>query len=378
MSEEMNVEIDVFEHLKEQFYEDPLYREIEADLKLRDELFPESLNTLNLSKNYTTKEASELINTNDSNIRYYMNNLMDYIQPIKNNRNYRLTYESIYKLYLVFLFTRDYGRNLNDVKALLPEYGIHPISVGKNPASREVSKSQKNPYKFNDGQLLGFLLNMAHFSNEKDESEYTIHVKYIEKIQKEKELSDIKENDLKPKELKQMEYEKELVALQSDLERIKSTLRLEAQGQNMQSYFQLNKKLLLDSLKQQQPQQQTFTDKLKGLFTSKKTDSSSEIEVPDVDLVIVEEDHPKIVAQQELIKKKKEDLENIKLEVENILTKIADKKKELDLFNESLIDLMEQSPRFKDYEVYNQLYDVYSKVKNTEKEINKTLDLEDM
>lgn len=112
----------VFEELKEQFSTDRLFIEVLKDGIEEKTLFPGFVQKLMVDKLYTSLEVAGMIGVKDQLLRYYLKQLYDYIQPIKQNRVYRYNYKMVYRLYLITLFLNVEGRNLNDVKAIV--YGI--------------------------------------------------------------------------------------------------------------------------------------------------------------------------------------------------------------------------------------------------------------
>lgn len=115
-----NIEIEKFKSL---FLEDKIYNALKKYGYKEEVLFPEFIKTLNAKRFYTSLEVSTMLNMNVSSFRYYVTNLckFEYLENVREGRNYKFNYISIYKLYLVQQFLKRQGKNLNNVKQLLHE-----------------------------------------------------------------------------------------------------------------------------------------------------------------------------------------------------------------------------------------------------------------
>lgn len=110
------------ELIENEFVDDPLYLDYLINKELDNSLlFPDFLDQLQPEVEYSTTQVSTLLNKSDAMIRYYMNQLKNYITIIKTSRNYRLRYNQIYKLYLTCLHIDEAGKNINDIKVTLGE-----------------------------------------------------------------------------------------------------------------------------------------------------------------------------------------------------------------------------------------------------------------
>lgn len=343
VSEEMinegYIDIDMVELLREEFMDDPLYREIMADSELRQKLFPDFVKELHPKKQYTTLEVSEMIEEKDSTVRYYMNTLLDYIQPIRNNRNYRLTYKSIYKLYLVFLYTRDYGRNTNDVKGLLPMFSEYPVVEGHVINDTELSVKQKRK-SMNEGYLLAFLLNLAEYDQSNEEAQYELHNKFIDFVQTktkhDRVIQKIRktEKELSEEKLKLERSHKELVE-------IKGVLRSEAQMKNLE--------LAIKTVKEKD----TLSTKLKKIFKKRE-------EEKEVNFYFVKDDDPKIQSQKEKITTLESNIENLRNNLKDLEKEENDYVNEMMDIHSTLKELIQKVPRLKNNKEIASLLSVYS------------------
>ncbi|EON72987.1 hypothetical protein [Lysinibacillus sphaericus] len=95
-----NIEIEKFKSL---FLEDKIYIALKKYGYKEEVLFPEFIKTLNAKRLYTSLEVSTMLNMNVSSFRYYVTNLckFEYLENVREGRNYKFNYISIYKLYLV-------------------------------------------------------------------------------------------------------------------------------------------------------------------------------------------------------------------------------------------------------------------------------------
>lgn len=331
-------EIDMVELLKEEFMADPLYREIMADSELRQKLFPNFVKGLHPKKQYTTLEVSEMVEEKDSTVRYYMNTLLDYIQPIRNNRNYRLTYESVYKLYLVFVFTRDYGRNTNDVKGLLPMFSEYPIVEGRVINETELSVKQKRS-NLNEGYLLAFILNLADYNQANEETQYEFHNQVIDYVQtKTKHDKHIKKIRSTETEL----YEEKLLLerLDKELIEIKGILRSEAQLKNMELAIKTAK------------EKDTLAAKFKKMFKKEEEER--------LDFHFVTDEDPKIQSHKEKITVSNKKIEQLTDELKKLR---EDENNYIDQLTEihlTLTEIIQKVPRLKNNQEIASLLSVYS------------------
>ncbi|WP_121616792.1 hypothetical protein [Virgibacillus halodenitrificans] len=339
MSEEKGVnegfaDVDMVELLQDEFMEDPLYREILANSDLRLKLFPEFIKGLHPKKQYTTLEVSEMIEEKDSTVRYYMNTLLEYIQPIRNNRNYRLMYDSIYKLYLVFLYTRDYGRNTNDVKMLLPMFPDSQIVEGRVVNNSDVSVKQRKT-SINDGYLLGFLLNLAEYNQTNEDSQYELHNKYIDFFQT-KTKHDKVIQKIRSTERELNEEEINLVHLHQEL----SNLNLE---------------LAIKTMKEKD----TFAAKLVSVLRKMfKTEVEEEEEVS---FFSVKDDDPKIQSQKEKINATENGIKQLMEKLKELEKEENTYINEMTEIHSSLNQLFEQVPQLKNNKEIASLLSVYSR-----------------
>ncbi|MBU8908073.1 helix-turn-helix domain-containing protein [Desertibacillus haloalkaliphilus] len=191
--------------LEDKFKEDPLFIEIKSRADIDDELFPESIKNMYPDREYSTKEARGILNKPDSTVRYYINELKDYIQPLRNGRNFRLTVTHIFRLHLVFILIAA-GKTVHDLRVNLG-LDIQRVEGDQN------NRINGNPIK-NQKQLIALMQELSrqnqllmnqsieyrqliHNSNLKRDSiiKHTIEIqkKMIEKEKLQNELSEYRQ-----------------------------------------------------------------------------------------------------------------------------------------------------------------------------------------
>ncbi|MGS2779880.1 hypothetical protein ACVBAX_21315 [Robertmurraya sp. GLU-23] len=121
---------DIKELLLEEAKDDRLYRRVVIE-GLEDALFTPGILSMHEDVTYSTVDAGKIIERSDSTIRnHFRSDLINYIQPEKYGKYYRLDYKSIFRLHIIFILMEKVGRTTVD---LLAELGWEPsVSVG-NP-----------------------------------------------------------------------------------------------------------------------------------------------------------------------------------------------------------------------------------------------------
>ncbi|MFT9495750.1 MULTISPECIES: hypothetical protein [Bacillota] len=121
-------EIDIRELLEDDFKNDPIYRLILLN-GLRNDLFTEGILSLHPDLTYSTVETGRIIERSDSTIRnHFRSDLIEYIAPERFGKYYRLNYQSVFRLHMIFLLMEKASKSTVD---LLAELGMQPaISMG--------------------------------------------------------------------------------------------------------------------------------------------------------------------------------------------------------------------------------------------------------
>lgn len=301
--------------IENEFFDDPLYKEIKIKHpELEDELFPDWIDTLNLVKEYSTTEVSQMINKKDQNIRYYLEQLKDYVQHLRHNRNYRLTYKSIFRLHMIYLLIEN-GRNVYDIRVALPMYGEGAIVDREtlNDAARKGMVKHTNGINEEILQkITGTLISHMQFSEEK-QLEVMETVQNLLETQNELQI-------LLPKINKQVQIvrslDKKLSHDRATLLDMKQTLRSMNQLSNMTRLINEHKK-------------SGFLKRIKGIFIEEEevfqfnqtdpkiNELTNEIKTIENEITKEEETLKSLETQQEeLAEKAKEYLVEVKMLIE--------------------------------------------------------------
>lgn len=117
------------EILEEIFKDDPIRKEITIN-KLEEELFTDSILEMHHETTYSTVDTGRIIGRPDSTIRnYFRTDLLQYIEPVKFGKYYRLDYKSVFKMHMILLLIEKAGKSTSDIAYFV---GITPgVSVSK-------------------------------------------------------------------------------------------------------------------------------------------------------------------------------------------------------------------------------------------------------
>jgi hypothetical protein len=122
--------LDMKELLMKEFENDPIYRMAVLN-GLEDSVFTMGIQSMHKDMTYSTVEAGRIIERSDSTIRnHFRSDLIEYIQPEKFGKFYRLNYKSVFRLHLIFVLMDKASKTSVD---LLAELGLQPgVSMGGN------------------------------------------------------------------------------------------------------------------------------------------------------------------------------------------------------------------------------------------------------
>ncbi|MCS0824745.1 hypothetical protein NX029_12255 [Cytobacillus firmus] len=122
--------LDMKELLMEEFENDPIFRMAVLN-GLEDSVFTTGIQSMHKDMTYSTVEAGRIIERSDSTIRnHFRSDLIEYIQPEKFGKFYRLNYKSVFRLHLIFVLMDKASKTSVD---LLAELGMQPgVSMGGN------------------------------------------------------------------------------------------------------------------------------------------------------------------------------------------------------------------------------------------------------
>lgn len=101
--------------LEEEFSGDALLKEVKIH-NLENELFTDEILNMDVTTTYSTPDAARIIGRNDSTVRnYFRSDLIDYIEPEKLGKHYRLNYRSIFKLKMILLLVEKANKTIADL-----------------------------------------------------------------------------------------------------------------------------------------------------------------------------------------------------------------------------------------------------------------------
>ncbi|MFC3882020.1 hypothetical protein ACFOU2_00145 [Bacillus songklensis] len=185
--------------LEEEFEDDALYKTI-VKAGLKKELFTKGILSMDKELVYSTVEAGKIIGRPDSTIRnYFRTELIDYIEPERMGKFYRMNYKSTFKLHMILILVEKTSRNIADISyeiglRALSSSDKHTIRILENNSNNpEVPASQSNLYERLQAMEHNFkvLNSWIHVNHEKellkDYENRLLHCeKDIEGIQKDK------------------------------------------------------------------------------------------------------------------------------------------------------------------------------------------------
>ncbi|WP_374717800.1 hypothetical protein [Neobacillus sp.] len=132
--------MDIKTTLIEEFENDPIYKMAILN-GLEEYLFTEGILSMHIESSYSTVEAGKIIDRSDSTIRnHFRSDLIEYIAPERFGKYYRLNYQSIFRLHMIFLLMEKANKTTVD---LLVELGMQPTtSISGN--IKRISRDNKN------------------------------------------------------------------------------------------------------------------------------------------------------------------------------------------------------------------------------------------
>jgi hypothetical protein len=132
--------VDIKTTLIEEFENDPIYKMAILN-GLEEYLFTEGILSMHIESSYSTVEAGKIIDRSDSTIRnHFRSDLIEYIAPERFGKYYRLNYQSIFRLHMIFLLMEKANKTTVD---LLVELGMQPTtSISGN--IKRLSRDNKN------------------------------------------------------------------------------------------------------------------------------------------------------------------------------------------------------------------------------------------
>ncbi|WP_274307963.1 MerR family transcriptional regulator [Solibacillus daqui] len=290
------------ENLQQLISSDLLYKELLKDDHNEEALFPPFIKKLNLTKVYTSEEVSGILNKKDSSIRYYISVLFDYIQPMKQGRNYRYDYISIYRIYLIILFTGSAGRKVNDIKRI-----FNDTSLDSNVPEFEILKEKVNQVEQNINQL-----NQIEKIQKEQYSNYISLIKRVDNLeenieqwnQKQRKIIEI---DLRIDEIKNQYFSTMVDILETEMRLLQLDNEL---FHGIQSLELQNRLYVIEGAVREK--NRSLFAKLSSIITDGDDSSSSKIETS---LLTVRREFN---IEKELLKKLEDEREVIRLELESV------------------------------------------------------------
>ncbi|KAA6446904.1 hypothetical protein [Bacillus swezeyi] len=147
------------ELLEEKFEDDPIYKEVQI-LNLEKELYTDKILNMHPETTYSTVEAGKIVGRPDSTIRnYFRSDLIDYIQPEKMGKFYRLNYISVFKFQMILTLIDKGGKSLNDIAYATGLRASSMASFSKINKKSEDTNNNQSLQNFSDGAQIEERLN---------------------------------------------------------------------------------------------------------------------------------------------------------------------------------------------------------------------------
>jgi hypothetical protein len=263
--------VDMKAALVEEFKDDPIYRLVILN-GLEDYLFTSGILSMHKDLTYSTVQTGKIIERSDSTIRnHFRSDLIEYIAPEKFGKYYRMNYQSIFRLQMIFLLMERASKTTVDI---LAELGMQPgMSMTGNV--KRVLKPDRSESR------------EVYFGNNEEEEQ--LFEERFEKLEHAIGLQGLMLNILK--------YEKDLADLDRKIEHSQSMVQQIGSETRMKFLEEKQSRLLASSLKKSIKKQSIF-----GLF--KKND---DIDINQIAIEIDENLKDKFESE---IKSKSQEFEN--------------------------------------------------------------------
>lgn len=172
-----NQKEEMVDRIKEEFKDDPLFIECSLNHLTKGQLFPDFLGEISPILEYSISDITEYVNRSDSNIRYYLGSVPNYIGAVKTSASYRLKYDNIYRIYLITLYIKDLNKQMADIR----------VKTGEE--AQVIPTKRKNKKSKLDEEILENLLINIHLDNiQKTTNESKLFLGIIEYIREKEEL----------------------------------------------------------------------------------------------------------------------------------------------------------------------------------------------
>lgn len=184
--------------IKKKFHEDPLFIECQLEEKTQNRLFPDFLGELSTSIEYRVPDVAAFVERSPSNVRYYLTTIPSYIGVGRTGSNYRLSYDSVYRVYLVSLYVRDLGKGMSDIKVKTGEemQVIPNPTIGKKVLDPDVDALDKKIKRLNKDSATNMLMTIEFFKKFTILEEKRSEIQALENVKQKSFLHELKLDNL--------------------------------------------------------------------------------------------------------------------------------------------------------------------------------------
>ncbi|MES1045485.1 hypothetical protein FOA22_13525 [Heyndrickxia oleronia] len=230
----MKLDGNIKELIINEFQNDPIYK-LAVINGLEEYFFSDSILSIHPETTYSTVECGKIIGRADSTIRnHFRTGLIDYIEPEKFGKYYRLNYKSIFKLHLIFLLMEKAGKGTIDI---LVELGAEPAVSLSQGTRIPRSQSQHNDSPSVYGQNLeDITLRMSQYEQVLQKLIFQNQIR----DQKTEKLLKVKEIEMEIERLERQIEKVELEAEINHLEEKQSNLLISSLNKSLQKPSLLN------------------------------------------------------------------------------------------------------------------------------------------
>ncbi|WP_163537278.1 hypothetical protein [Gracilibacillus sp. YIM 98692] len=180
------------ELLEEEFKDDPVRKEITIH-HIDDLLYTDQILSMHPETSYSTTEASKIIKRSDSTIRnYFRTELVDYINPERHGKFYRLDFKSVFKLHMILLLMDHTQKATVDISYILGN--TSRVSVGRqSKASNQDQNAESGMtlYQKQDMDMLKAMMVQQKMESKLFYEENILNNLYVERLTIEKEMQGI-------------------------------------------------------------------------------------------------------------------------------------------------------------------------------------------
>lgn len=137
----MNSAVEMQQILEDEFKDDEIRKEIAIN-GLEAYLYTDSILNMHPERLYSTVEAGKILGRNDSTIRnYFRTELVNYIEPEKSGKYYKLNYRSIFRLHMIFLLVEKANKSVADLEYICGFAALEQV-VAPNRKKQKGSASE--------------------------------------------------------------------------------------------------------------------------------------------------------------------------------------------------------------------------------------------